>query len=850
MFLSIKKTLRVVKLITLTFIFFNGILNAQSYDSADTPNDFELAKELLNKDPEKALKILNKLENEQSSKETPSFIGDLYFQKGKTFKALDNFEKANEYCTKAIQQYQNIGAFQNAINTMHWQGEFLLDIGKSEQTLVLFNEAIKIAERQKDTLFILRSKIKLIGANYDLTKNNVALKIAYEVLDLMKIYEAGPGEKIDFHNILGNIHSQSKNIKDAIINYEKALAFTKIKGDYKSISFLNINIGILYSEIDSIDLAGKCFKEAFKASKHSKNPIAIAFSNMLLANYLIKIDESMPTAQNHLEACLKYFRQEKEQGYECFSTGLLGITEMRLGNSANALKLFDKVEELAPKHSKKADNSDIFGLIAKQCSKDKFYQRAYHYKKLQHNIDKEIYDEKSQSELLQIRTEYETKEKEKEIAALKDQNFNQGLIGFLLLAFITALGVFLFNSWSHRQTLKTRNEELKIAQQKAEELARSKSDFLATMSHEIRTPMNGVIGMVNILADDHPRPEQMENLEILKFSADNLLNLINDILDISKINSGKIELEKNDFNLEDHIKKLFSIFKTANKKRNVKLNLDIQLDCLRKQVIGDTLRLNQVMTNLVNNAIKFTNEGSVSLKIKTINQSADSAKIKFEVIDTGIGISKENQKSIFEKYQQAENETSRLYGGTGLGLNIAKELIELYGGKLQLKSEIGKGSNFFFEVDFPLSKKPITIGCDPKSINPESSFEGMKILLAEDNKVNQIVAKRILNKWRIDLTIAQNGLEAVELFKSNDFDLILMDIQMPEMDGFEATKIIRKLPNGKLPIYSMTASSLNLGTNKEGKELMDGHIGKPFNPKELQMVLCKHLPKKEITSIS
>ncbi len=809
----------------------------------------ESAKNLLQENPEKALEILSKLEKSPASKESPKTMGDIYLQKSKTYKILGQFDKLDEHCQKAVEAYQSSDSHREAINTMLWQGEFLIRIGEEERTFTLFQNALEEAISQLDTAYIIKSKIKIIGANYDLSNNSIALEKAFEVLELMKIFEVDYNQKVEIYNLIGNIHSNNKDVEQALKYYQKAIDLSKENKNYHRISILSLNVGILHNEQDSLEIAGMYFYESLEFAKLSKNPTSIAFANLLIGDHLIKLNKSMEQAQVHLSDCLQYFVQNKSFGYEGFATALFGISELRLGKTNNALRLFDKVESLIPSNSNKRDNSEILGLMAKDCNDANFHKRAYKYQKLKEEIDKKIYDKESQDQLLQLQTKFETKEKEQEITTLKNKNINQGLIGFLLLLFLAAVGLFAYILWNQKSRLKENNIELKKAKQKAELLAKSKTEFLATMSHEIRTPMNGVIGMANILVDENPRTDQKENLDILKFSADNLLNLINDILDLAKMDSGKIELEKQSFDLKNHFQKLFSIFKTANKKSAVKMNLDFQLNGLEKQVLGDTMRLNQVVTNLVNNALKFTKEGSVSLKITTVNQTKDKAKIKFEIIDTGIGISKENQKSIFEKYQQAENETSRLYGGTGLGLNIAKEIIDLHGGELQLQSEIGKGSNFFFEIDFLLSEELINTQVAKNQNAKTSDLNGMKILLAEDNKVNQMVAKRLLSKWGIDLIIAENGFEAIETFKANDFDLILMDIQMPKMDGFEATKRIRKLSNGNLPIYSMTASTFSTNTSKENKELMDGHIGKPFNPTELFDLLKKHAPHKQLARI-
>ena len=815
--------------------------------------DFESAKQLTDSEPEKALEILNELERSTQALESPQFLGDVFFQKSKTYKNLDKFEKVNESCRKAIQAYKKRNAYEEAIQVMHWQGEFLLDIGEDEKTLELFENALQESINQNDTSVIILSKVRIIGAYHDLSKFDLAIQKTYEIDELLKKQKISNDLKIEYLNLLGNISYNMNKMDEAILHYESALNLLEEEKDYVRISMLKFNIGIMFSNLDSLSVAKKYFYESLESSQLSKDPRTIAFSHLMIGNYLLDVNQSMKEAQKHLNQCLAFFKKDNDHGYECYSLGLLGVSELRLGNKAKANLFFDKVENLLDRHSHKRDNSEILSLIATDCNKAGLNDRAYKYLNIKQKIDKEIYDEQSQTQLLNLQTKYETKEKELEIDALKKKNINQEIIAFLLFALMAAFGIFAFFLWKQRTALENKNNELNKAKQKAEELAKSKAEFLATMSHEIRTPMNGMIGMANILNEENPRADQKENLEILKFSADNLLNLINDVLDLAKIETGNIELEKNEIDIKAYCKKAFAVYKNGNKNTQLALKLDINLNELKHEVIGDQLRLNQVITNLVNNALKFTKEGSVTIKVSSTEISKTNAKVKFEVIDTGIGISKEKQQTIFEKYQQAESDTSRLYGGTGLGLNISKEIIELFGSELKLESEIGKGSNFYFEIDFPLSDKKIQAPNDTKSTPQKGQIAGMKILLAEDNKINQIVAKRILTAWGVKLTIAKNGKEAVKHANTSNFDLILMDIQMPIMDGFEATDTIRQLPGtkGKIPIYAMTASSFSINEKSKAHK-MNGHIGKPFNPDELLSIISKHYrsekTKKQVTS--
>jgi len=390
--------------------------------------------------------------------------------------------------------------------------------------------------------------------------------------------------------------------------------------------------------------------------------------------------------------------------------------------------------------------------------------------------------------------------------------------------------------------LKETQEELIRAKEIAEEAARAKQQFLSTMSHEIRTPMNAVIGMAHLLLQENPRPDQMENLHSLKFSAENLLVLINDVLDFSKIEAGKIAFEEADFDLHSLLEGLRQsfVFKAADK--NIQLECRIESD-VPKIVIGDPVRLNQVLTNLMSNAMKFTEQGKVSLTARVAGSDEKTTRIEFSVSDTGIGISPDHIGKIFDSFVQASPDTTRKYGGTGLGLAICKQLLRLKNSNIQVESEPGKGSRFYFTLAFRNScLKHISDTDDIGKINYEK-LKGKKVLLVEDNEINRLVAYKFLRKWGMEITEAGNGKEALEHLQKNTFDLVLMDLQMPVIDGYEATRLIRSsMPSGKtIPIVALTASLMNEVQEKIITSGMNDLILKPFNPGELYSKIVKVL---------
>jgi PAS domain S-box-containing protein len=384
--------------------------------------------------------------------------------------------------------------------------------------------------------------------------------------------------------------------------------------------------------------------------------------------------------------------------------------------------------------------------------------------------------------------------------------------------------------------------EMMEAREQALQLSEAKEMFLSVMSHEIRTPLNAVIGMTHLLLDNNPMASQMEDLNILKFSGENLLAIINDILDFTKIETGNLQLETVPFDLHSLCVDIINSMQVNAGKRGNLLTLKYD-DRITDQLLGDKTRLYQIIINLLGNAIKFTEKGNVDLIVQLKQNDVNEAIIYFEIKDTGIGIPKDKQSYIFETFTQARADISRKYGGTGLGLAITKRLLKLYKSEVKVESTEGKGTSFSFIINF--NKLSNSFVAPIETLIPDF-FAGKKILVVDDNEVNILIARRFLSKWGLILDFAYNGEEAINKIVNNVYDLVFMDIRMPGIDGFDVTRIVREIDGEyfkQLPIIALTASTLHNDNVKFNESGMNGHILKPFNPEEIKSVLVSYFKK-------
>lgn len=677
--------------------------------------------------------------------------------------------------------------------------------GDDTRCLEFAHLTYRLADKVKDTA-LLASANNILGTVYLVNSN---LDVAYDYFDEAKSLFRQIGDsswQVKTLNNIALVHWKKKDFLSAKLEFQKIVSFLE-KGvnNWKPEeleAFLvvsNFNLGLMHFELKEHQPALFYFQRA-------DDFLPVISSRV---DSLRKLQLSIRLAQCHFEM------NQIEEASQYVQRG--NSLKLSKGAEAHLLRLAD-VEK---------------SIMLVQGETDQFIQKNRDFE----NLKDTYFDVERHKEILNLNKKFETERNAQKRAMLQKELQSQNMRNILMisgLAFLTILSLMLYSSLRNRRksnkALQAQTEALMHAKEEAENASKAKDEFLSMMSHEMRTPLNGILGMAEILNLESPSQRQKEHLDILHSSGNHLLALINDILDYNKAKSNNLSLDQINFNLKDTINNLCKALLPEAKAKGLQLNWSFD-ENLPEFVVGDPVRISQILNNLISNALKFTDEGKVEVKVVT----SPSGDYLFEVSDTGIGIPREKHSEIFERFRQVKPGNNRNYGGTGLGLSICKQFVELMGGELTLKSEVGYGSSFFFTIPLAPGQKPFMNLTEP-SEDHEGELSGYRILLAEDNPVNQIVADKFLSRWGAETALAVNGEEAVKIAADNDFDVILMDIQMPHMDGFEATRQIRKSEEKSdmnTPIIALTASVVNKQEDWAQKSGMDAFIYKPFKPEAL-----------------
>jgi len=662
----------------------------------------------------------------------------------------------------------------------------------------------------------------------------------------------------DCYLVLGRIYFDVKKIDNAIEYLIRSINFYSKKESSYNLAFAYYNLGKCYLEIEKNDLSEIYFKKASNIYESlnlldaiqlinlqkgiiQKNKKQYRIANQLFEEVINKI-ESSTLIDAKVEAYLMLGEIQDLQGN--YSKGIEYLeTAYALNSSVSKNSSLQQkiVKELmlAYKNNKQFKESQFYG--------EKYIQIAdsigmYFNSNMYESTYNKIQFDKQLETIQQLDNEKKNQEKTLRFSKLIS------ILSIALLSILSLLSLSLYKNNKIRinsnKLLKEKNKELIKEKNKAELASKTRSEFLANVSHELRTPLNAINGITYLLLQENPKKNQLEYLKSLAFSGNYLLNFINDILEINRLESDKIQIEKISFNLSELITNIATTFNEFVNENNVNFHISID-KTINNQIIGDITKLSQILINLINNAIKFSKNGDVWLNIKKTNENDSCISLFFEVKDNGIGIPIEKQDTIFESFSQGSVEINRTYGGTGLGLSIVKKLIELLNSKVHLQSEQNKGTSFTFEIIFDKGNKLEAIIQHSEKIAFNSlTYKNKNILLVEDNKINQMITLKMLNNKAIHCKIIDTGEEAIEQLKNNTYDLVLMDVHLPGINGTEATEIIRTFDK-KTPIIALTAISLN-----ENREMLLSYgmtevITKPFVPEEFYTVLASYLAKTE-----
>ena len=708
--------------------------------------------------------------------------------------------------------------------------------------------------------------------------------------------QAQPNERIDsttYYSNLSKTEIQSNNYKEALFNSQKAIRYAAKNKNIKDQAQLTFTLGKIYFDLKKYDDATDAFlKSAMLFSKFDLSPqqsatyyhiglcymqkekyyqAATYFEKAKSVNTQLGITDTdellqlqnglLQKASNNIDLALGSFKIiiaksnkasiiniKSEASYQ------IGIIEASRNRNNLAITYLNKALELNSKTKNLEQKSNILLALSEVYEKTLDKTNAYFYLKQHLNLKESISILDNERLGIDDYQKFKESEKLKEIAQINNQNKEQErttkfskLISIFALALISILSLLSLSLYRNNiirnksnLLLQEKNQELEIAKNKAEMASKARSEFLSTVSHELRTPLNAINGITHLLLEENPKKTQLDYLSSLKFSGDYLTKFINEILEINKIESDIIEIEYTTFNL----KKLLEDIKHSLKELAVvnKNTFWLEVDPeIPDYLIGDPTKLSQIILNLINNALKFTKNGEVTVSANLQQLKNSKATLYFEITDTGIGIPDDKLATVFDSFSQGSIEVNRKYGGTGLGLTIVKKLIKILGGNIQLKSIVGEGSSFYFSLDFPISTlQESQLEAKPLVKYDSSKLMNKKILVVEDNKINQMITKKMLLNKGITCEIIDNGEEAIDVLKNKIFDLVLMDVHLPGINGTIATETIRRF-NSTTPIIALTAISL-----LENRDLllsfgMNDVITKPFIPDEFYRIIAEHI---------
>ncbi len=694
-----------------------------------------------------------------------------------------------------------------AINTTRLESA-LLNITLAKE-LAIYNE--NSTYRAKTNRVLAELYFELGDLKSAKQQINTAIKIQKEQEDEIALARS--------YNVQGSINTKLKDFDNAQKDLDTAHDLIK-KNNLKDMEGpIKLNLGLLALEMNHPEVA----------IKHFNNGLPI-IDTLKQSYYKAKLYESKAKAQmslNLLDEALATNDLAMQIGKQ------MGYFEIQSESFDISSRLYERKEEY---------ETSLQNLRAHQQFKDSLF-----------NINKEIIAQDARAKLGigedKVIIEELTEENLQQLKSLKLGRLTT-ILSIALITILSLLTLSLYKNNNLRaranELLQNKNTELILAKENAERASEAKVQFLSTITHELRTPLYAVTGLTHLLLEESPTPNQKEHLNSLKFSGEYLLSLINNILDLNKLEANKVEIENTSFNLQKRINDVLIALGKSAKDRNNKLHYDFDKN-IPPKLKGDPLKISQILINLIGNSIKFTQNGDIWIKVRLLKQEESVVFLNFEISDNGVGISDKKQQSIFENFTQGSVQINRKFGGTGLGLSIVKNLLSLLNSEIKLESEIGQGSKFYFDLQFDVFEDlSANYEEEAKKIDYNIMID-KTVLVVEDNKINQLITRKILEKNKMICDVADNGDIAVNKTKNSKFDLILMDIHMPGISGIQATKLIREF-NTEIPIIALTAVTLTDNLDEFYNNGFNDIIPKPYKTEEFFTKLHKAFSQQKIST--
>lgn len=702
------------------------------------------------------------------------------------------------------------------------EAEQSIDVFQLDKARTKLLKSLELAKRIEHKRYIaltssILARMYQVRHEYDkaITQLQRAIQIQREIED---------DEGLHYSYILYGKLLNSKHESYRALKYlDLAQQYYEKEKNNEQLGIIAINRAVVYMNMpDKAELAASQIKNAEIYLVDSQNYYELSRLHYFQARAQMR-KENFGEARESALAALSIAKKKGFIGMTMYSYGLLSQIEEVMNNPEKALEYLKNSNEV------QEAVFDMNHQVLASETNEKFGMES-----LKSTVDQLTLQNAEQEKTLKV-------------------NKLTTILSVALITILSLLTLSLYKNNNLRaranELLQKKNSELTLAKENAEKASLAKAQFLSTITHELRTPLYAVTGLTHLLLEESPTESQKEHLNSLKFSGEYLLSLINNILDLNKLEANKVEIVKSTFNLEQRMSDVLVALKNSADEKKTKIHFDFD-QSIPKKLIGDPLKISQILINLIGNSIKFTEDGDIWISVKKARQKDKRVFLQFDIRDNGEGISKEKQKAIFENFTQGSTQINRKFGGTGLGLSIVKNLLSLLGSEIHLDSELGKGSKFSFELEFEAPEVSVeektkeSLAVEEKLEVSKDILEDKNILVVEDNKINQMITRKILEKNKVICDVADNGTSAIEKVKNNQFDLILMDIHMPGISGIEATIEIRKF-NPDIPIIALTAVTLDDNLDEFYLNGFNDIIPKPYKTEEFFNKINKHLAARE-----